>query len=106
MPGSTPFFVVLFTTFLAVCAKNPIAVREGELRASSLFKRQNDTGTLPGCRLNYQTTVWTGCADILRRFNITLDYFRLANPTVSAKCANFVPGDTYCIRRGKVINSS
>ena len=52
------------------------------------------------CHLEYTTDVWTGCAQILEQFNISLAYFQYANPNITANCANFVPGQSYCIHRG------
>lgn len=52
------------------------------------------------CHLEYTTDVWTGCAQLLEQFNVSLAYFRYANPEITANCASFVPGQTYCIHRG------
>lgn len=51
--------------------------------------------------MNYTTDVWTGCADVLAQFKITLDYFQLANPDVGSSCQDFVPGNVYCVSIGK-----
>lgn len=55
--------------------------------------------TLPPCRLNYTTDVWTGCEDVLYQFHITLDDFIANNPGLKEECDGFVPGNTYCIVR-------
>lgn len=63
--------------------------------ASELMARQQTSP--PPCRLNYTTDVWTGCDDVLAQFGISLDQFRLANPSIGAACDGFVPGKTYCV---------
>ncbi|MCJ1283615.1 hypothetical protein MMC26_002946 [Xylographa opegraphella] len=74
----------------------------------SLVQRQSAGEPLPECHLQYTTDVWTGCADVLVQFNITLEYFQYANPNITANCADFVPGQTYCIHRasGSPVNAS
>ncbi|RLL93060.1 hypothetical protein CFD26_101227 [Aspergillus turcosus] len=64
-----------------------------------LFTRQSSgsNATITGCHMNYTTDVWTGCADVLAQFNITMDYFNTANPNIGSNCENFVPGNTYCV---------
>ncbi|KUJ07442.1 uncharacterized protein LY89DRAFT_743062 [Mollisia scopiformis] len=62
---------------------------------SRLLRRQSSSnGT---CRLSLQTDIWTSCAALLSEFNLTLDYFKSANPNIGANCANFQPGATYCL---------
>lgn len=53
--------------------------------------------------MNYTTDVWTGCADVLTQFNITLDYFQLANPDIGSNCQNFVPGSVYCVSVARIV---
>jgi hypothetical protein len=68
-----------------------------------LFTRQSNNSsnaTITGCHMNYTTDVWTGCADVLAQFNITMDYFNTANPNIGSNCQNFVPGNTYCVSIG------
>ncbi|KAI1120351.1 hypothetical protein F5Y10DRAFT_283364 [Nemania abortiva] len=43
------------------------------------------------------TDIWTSCAGVLSEFNITLDYFRTANPSIGPSCTGFQPGGTYCL---------
>lgn len=62
---------------------------------SRVLRRQSSSnGT---CRLSLQTDIWTSCAALLSEFNLTLDYFKSANPSIGANCANFQPGATYCL---------
>lgn len=61
-----------------------------------LLMPRQETTALP-CRLNYTTDVWTGCDDVLAQFGISLDQFRLANPSIGPACDQFVPGKTYCV---------
>ncbi|CAD6447522.1 deedc29b-f137-4857-90c2-01960bb5913f [Sclerotinia trifoliorum] len=68
----------------------------GGWQRSQYHKRQTN---LPECHLNYTTDIWTGCADVLSQFNITLVYFESSNPEVSPNCDGFIPGNTYCIFR-------
>ena len=63
-------------------------------------ERQSLNDIPPDCHLEYTTDVWTGCAQILEQFNISLAYFQYANPSITANCASFVPGQNYCIHRG------
>lgn len=66
---------------------------------AQLFRRQTNNNAT--CRANMTTTIWTSCAGFLTEFNLTLDYFRLANPNIGPSCANFQPGSTYCISLSK-----
>ncbi|KAJ8070645.1 hypothetical protein OCU04_001016 [Sclerotinia nivalis] len=68
----------------------------GGWQRSQYHKRQIN---LLECHLNYTTDVWTGCANVLSQFNITLAYFESSNPEVGPNCGSFVPGNTYCIFR-------
>jgi hypothetical protein len=61
------------------------------------FASPTSDTTSPECHLSYTTDVWTGCADVLFQFNISLAYFRYVNPNLTEDCSNFQPGDTYCI---------
>ena len=63
-------------------------------------ERQSLSNIPSDCHLEYTTDVWTGCAQILEEFNISLAEFQYANPNITANCANFVPGQNYCIHRG------
>jgi len=63
-----------------------------------LQKRQATTG-LGECRLNFTTSPWEGCQDVLDQFGLNLASFVSANPGLSSNCGNFVPGSTYCIYR-------
>lgn len=49
------------------------------------------------CRQDYKTDVWTGCDDVLAQFQLTLEEFILANPSIGDECDGFVPGKTYCV---------
>ncbi|GKU10105.1 hypothetical protein FLAG1_08927 [Fusarium langsethiae] len=49
------------------------------------------------CRQEFKTDVWTGCDDVLAQFQLTLEEFILANPTIGEECDGFVPGETYCV---------
>jgi hypothetical protein len=49
------------------------------------------------CRQEFKTDVWTGCDDVLAQFDLKLEEFKLANPTIGDKCDGFVPGETYCV---------
>lgn len=67
----------------------------------AVLQGRQTLGDVPSdCHLEYTTDVWTGCAQILEQFNISLAYFQYANPNITANCANFVPGQSYCIHRG------
>lgn len=65
----------------------------------SIFARQ--ASQLPACRLNYTTTVWTNCTDVLAQFELSLDQFLYANPQLGDACDGFAPGKTYCVSRRK-----
>jgi hypothetical protein len=49
------------------------------------------------CRQEFKTDVWTGCDDVLAQFQLRLEEFMLANPTIGDECDGFVPGETYCV---------
>ena len=95
--------VLLQSSCLFVEATNSDAAPGFGFAPAGGWKRRDTTGSLPECHLNYTTDVWTGCADVLAQFNITLAYFRYANPEITSNCASFVPGNTYCIFRGQLL---
>jgi hypothetical protein len=64
-----------------------------------LLQRQQEP--IGPCRFDFQTDIWTSCASLLSEFNLTLDYFLLANPSIGANCSNFQPGATYCLSLSK-----
>lgn len=53
------------------------------------------------CRFSFETDIWTNCAGLLSEFNLTLDFFESANPSIGADCTNFQPGGTYCLSLSK-----
>ncbi|CAJ2504360.1 Uu.00g117540.m01.CDS01 [Anthostomella pinea] len=79
-----------------------IVESQGLLRKhAELLRRQADNNAT--CRFSMPTDIWTTCAGFLSEFNITLDYFRIANPSIGPSCADFEPGTTYCVSMGSSI---
>ncbi|KAI6091580.1 hypothetical protein F4821DRAFT_226441 [Hypoxylon rubiginosum] len=62
---------------------------------SQLLRRQAANNST--CRFSVTTDIWTNCAGLLSEFNLTLDYFKEANPSIGANCTDFQPGATYCV---------
>ncbi|KAI1373410.1 hypothetical protein F4677DRAFT_429549 [Hypoxylon crocopeplum] len=62
---------------------------------SQLLRRQTENNAT--CRFSVTTDIWIYCASFLSEFNLTLDYFMTANPSIGANCSNFQPGATYCV---------
>lgn len=65
-----------------------------------LVQRQDDD-----CRLPMETYLWTTCSSFLADYNITLPELLRLNPLVGADCSGFVPGSTYCLRKGENTSS-
>ncbi|CAI6331050.1 unnamed protein product [Periconia digitata] len=70
-----------------------------DIEADSILVFARQATSLPPCRLNYTTDVWTGCADVIAQFEITLEEFLYANPQLGEGCDGFKPGETYCVFR-------
>ncbi|KAJ4169800.1 hypothetical protein NW754_005948 [Fusarium falciforme] len=65
---------------------------------SFLYSRQAPSGGgAQPCRMNFTTDVWTRCDDLLAQFDLTLEEFMLANPSIGEACDGFKPGETYCV---------
>jgi hypothetical protein len=50
------------------------------------------------CVIAIPTYLWTTCSSILDIHNITVAEFSTLNPSVSADCSDFVPGEHYCLK--------
>lgn len=70
---------------------------------SQLLRRQAANNST--CRFSVTTDIWTNCAGLLSEFNLTLDYFKEANPSIGANCTDFQPGATYCVSLSKGFES-
>ncbi|KAI0538348.1 hypothetical protein GGR58DRAFT_468638 [Xylaria digitata] len=73
-----------------------IVESRGMLQRHAEILRRQTTGNAT-CRFSMPTDIWTTCASLLSEFNLTLSYFRTANPSIGPSCAGFQPGSTYCI---------
>lgn len=103
MSSRTYWLMVLLAGAICPLVTSSISGQESGSDAHHLLKRQGAGEKLPECRLDYRTSFWTDCRGILSQFHVSLDRSRANNPGIGLACERFVPGETYCIRRGKKV---
>ncbi|RAK75243.1 LysM peptidoglycan-binding domain-containing protein [Aspergillus fijiensis CBS 313.89] len=55
------------------------------------------SGTTAECGLYYTVASGDDCALICEAYSLTLDQFKLLNPSINATCGNLLAGDDYCV---------